>query len=61
MPALLRSVTVESDGGRETLITGAAKKNKPYISPKTKTILKHQYLVAQQPVYSSNKKYLVAQ
>jgi hypothetical protein len=40
LPALLRSDGVESDGRREALILGAAKKNNLNISPKTKAILK---------------------
>jgi hypothetical protein len=41
IPVLLRSGAVESDGQHEALILGAIKKNKPYISLKTKAA--HQY------------------
>jgi hypothetical protein len=39
------SGAVESDGWREALILGAAKKNKPHISPKTKAILKQVMVI----------------
>jgi hypothetical protein len=53
IPTLLRSGAVKSDGQREALIPGAVKKNKTYLSPKTKASHQHYQTSRNENVYTA--------